>query len=102
MSSTSEVGFLKSLFDFQLRHYITLRVLRVLYVIMTVLILLGSLIFILVTLINSGPRALGVVIVVPLGALLFLILLRLSIESLANLQRIGDNTQKMVEQNSSN
>jgi hypothetical protein len=33
--------------------------------------------------------------------LLYLIFTRLYIELLANLQRIGDNTQKMVEQNSS-
>ena len=41
------------------------------------------------------------VILTPLGVLLYLIFLRLYIELLANLQRIGDNTQKMVEQNSS-
>ena len=107
MSSTSEVGFLKSLFDFQLRHYITLRVLRVLYVITTVIILLFSVVFMIVTVFQYGEFYMGyrefiLVLLTPLGTLLYLILLRLWIETLANLQRIGDNTQKMVEQNSSN
>lgn len=101
MQSSSEVGFLKSLFDFQLRHYITLRVLRVLYAISTVIILFVSVVFMLSMLFGGGARGLLFVILTPLVTFFYLILLRLWIETLANLQRVGDNTQKMVEQSSS-
>jgi uncharacterized membrane protein len=106
MSSTSEVGFLKSLFDFQLRHYITLRVLRVLYAIFTIVILIVGVVFFLFAMFSLFPEdpAVGflAIIVTPLVVVLYLIIIRLYVESLANLQRVGDKTQKMVEQNSSN
>jgi TRAP-type C4-dicarboxylate transport system permease small subunit len=102
MQSNSEVSFLKSLFDFQLRHFITLSVLRFLYAILTFLILLGGLIIIIGAMVSGDPMALLYVVLVPLGVLLYLIFIRLYVELLANLQRIGDNTQKMLDQSSSN
>ena len=102
MQSNSEVSFLKSLFDFQLRHFITLSVLRFLYAILTFLVLLGGLIIIIGAMVSGDPMALLYVVLVPLGVLLYLIFIRLYIELLANLQRIGDNTQKMLDQSSSN
>jgi ABC-type bacteriocin/lantibiotic exporter with double-glycine peptidase domain len=103
MQSNSEVSFLKSLFDFQLRHFITLSVLRFLYAILTFLVLLGGLIIIIGAMVSGDPRmALLYVVLVPLGVLLYLIFIRLYVELLANLQRIGDNTQKMLDQSSSN
>ena len=102
MQSNSEASFLKSLFDFQLRHFITLSVLRFLYAILTFLVLLGGLIIIIGAMVSGDPMALLYVVLVPLGVLLYLIFIRLYVELLANLQRIGDNTQKMLEQSSSN
>jgi|LauGreDrversion4_1035100.scaffolds.fasta_scaffold875541_1 hypothetical protein len=102
MQSNSEVSFLKSLFDFQLRHFITLSVLRFLYAILTFLVLLGGLIIIIGAMVSGDPMALLYVVLVPLGVLLYLIFIRLYVELLANLQRIGDNTQKMLDQSSSN
>ena len=45
---------------------------------------------------NGGIRIL-VAIGAPIGTLFYLILVRLWMEFLGNLYRIGDNTQKMVE-----
>ena len=101
MQGTSEVSFLKSLFDFQLRHFITLSVLRFLYALLTILIVLFGVAVMLVGLFSGEGRGLVYVIFMPPVVLLYLIFTRLYIELLANLQRIGDNTQKMVEQNSS-
>ena len=105
MSSTSEVGFLKALFDFQLRHFITLRVLRVLYAITAVIILITGVVIILYTLTTQFSYepmvAILTILATILGVLLYLILVRLWIETLANLQRIGDNTQKMADQSHS-
>jgi hypothetical protein len=97
MSGTTEVSFIKALFDFQLRHFITLRVLRVLYTISALLVVIGGAIIMLASLINGGSQALLTIIFTPLGVLIYLILIRLWIETLANLQRIGDNTQKTAE-----
>jgi hypothetical protein len=106
MASTSQAGFIQSLFDFQLRHYITLRVLRVLYAISTVITVIVGVVFFLTIIFTIMPDdpAIGflLLIITPLAMLLYLIIIRLYVESLANLQRVGDNTQRMVEQNSSN
>jgi hypothetical protein len=102
MQSNSEVSFLKSLFDFQLRHFITLSVLRFLYALLTILTVLGGAIFMLLGMFSGTRVALLYLIFTPLVVLLNLIFTRLYIELLANLQRIGDNTQKMLDQSSSN
>lgn len=101
MQSNSEVSFFKSLFDFQLRNFITLSVLRFLYALLTILTVLGGAIIMLTGLFSGEGMGLLYVILTPPVVLLYLIFTRLYIELLANLQRIGDNTQKMVEQNSS-
>ena len=102
MQSNSEVSFLKSLFDFQLRHLITLSVLRFLYALLTILTVLGGAIFMLIGMFSGTSVAPLYLIFTPLVVLLNLIFTRLYIELLANLQRIGDNTQKMLDQSSSN
>jgi len=103
MSQSDEVGFFKSLFDFKFKSFITMRVIRVIYAILVVLtILFGVLLFISVVFLNdmyygygNGMRLL-LAMVVPLGTILYLIILRLWAEFMANIYRIGDNTQKMV------
>jgi hypothetical protein len=104
MSQSNEVGFFKSLFDFKFTSFITMRVIRVIYAVLVVLtIVFGVLLFISVVFLNdmyygygSGVRIL-LAMVVPLGTILYLIILRLWAEFMANIYRIGDNTQKMVD-----
>ena len=100
MENSNEIGFVRSLFDFQLKHFITMRVLRVLYAITTILIVAAGAVILLAGLFGSyggGATRLLVLIFVPLGTLLYLIISRLWVEFLANLYRIGDNTQAMVD-----
>ncbi len=100
MKNQSELGFINSLFDFKLTSFITMRVIRVLYAILTVVVLIVGALALIAGLIGGyggGATRLLVLIVVPLGTLLYLILVRLWVEFLANLYRIGDNTQKMVD-----
>ena len=66
-------------------------------------VVFGVLLFISVVFLNdmyygygSGVRVL-LAMVVPLGTILYLIILRLWAEFMANIYRIGDNTQKMVD-----
>jgi hypothetical protein len=100
MQTQNEMGFIKSLFDFNLTSFITLRVIRVIYAILTVIVVIaGSLATLggVVMIFTEGASGLLYVILAPLGTLLYLILVRLWVEFLANLYRIGDNTQKMVK-----
>lgn len=99
MQTQGEMGFFKSLFDFNLTSFITLRVIRVIYAILTVIVVIaGSFATLagILMIIREGAFGLLFVILAPLGTLLYLILVRLWVEFLANLYRIGDNTQKMV------
>ena len=104
MSQMNETSFFKSLFDFKFTSFITMRVIRVIYAILVVLtIVFGVLTFISVVFLNdelfgygNGTRIL-LAMLVPLGTILYLIVLRLWAEFMANIYRIGDNTQKMVD-----
>jgi len=99
MQSQNELGFIKSLFDFNLTNFITMRVIRFLYALLTIITLIvGALATIggFISIFTWGPERILIVLLAPLGTLLYLILLRLWVEFLANLYRIGDNTQKMV------
>jgi len=76
-----------------------MRVIRVIYAILTVIVVIaGSFATLagILMIIREGAFGLLYVILAPLGTLLYLILVRLWVEFLANLYRIGDNTQKMV------
>jgi hypothetical protein len=100
MQTQNEMGFIKSLFDFNLTSFITMRVIRVIYAILTVIVVIvGSFATLagILMIIREGAIGILYVILAPLGTLLYLILVRLWVEFLANLYRIGDNTQKMVK-----
>jgi membrane protein implicated in regulation of membrane protease activity len=99
MQEQTELGFIKSLFDFKMTNFITMRVIRVLYAISAVIIVIFGVIAMIAGLLGTyggGGMKLLVVVLAPLGTLFYLIIVRLWVEFLANLYRIGDNTQKMV------
>jgi hypothetical protein len=99
MQTQNELGFIKSLFDFKLTNFITMRVIRFLYTLLTIVTLIAGTFATIGGAISIRDDALSgilIVLLAPLGTLLYLILVRLWVEFLANLYRIGDNTQKMV------
>ena len=99
MQTNVEVSFLRSLIDFKMTSFITMRVIRVIYAILTIVtIIVGSIATLagLLSIFSDGLRGFLIVLLAPLATLLYLILIRLWVEFLANLYRIGDNTQKMV------
>jgi uncharacterized membrane protein YdbT with pleckstrin-like domain len=100
MQSNHEYGFFRALFDFKLKHFITMPVLRILNIVSVVWhILIGSIVLIggFFGAYGSDVNKLFFIIGAPIGTILLLIISRLWIEFLANLYRIGDNTQLMVE-----
>ena len=95
-----EYGFFKSLFDFNLKHFITLRVIRVLYGVSVAAIFLLGVLLITVSFAGSGYGSsykFLTLILTPIGVLFYIILARLWVEFLANLYRIGDNVQKIAD-----
>ena len=102
MSHSNEVGFFKSLIDFKFTSFITMRVIRVMYAILAILTILGGVMFFVYGVFFDGfgygsSYKLLAAIGVPLVTVLYLIILRLWTEFMANIYRIGDNTQKMVD-----
>jgi Domain of unknown function (DUF4282) len=89
-------GFFASLFDFGFTSFITLKILRVLYGVLVVLILLtgvGS----FVGLISQGGAFVAIaIIIVPIVTLIYLVLMRVSMEMIALFFRIGENTSVMA------
>ena len=99
MNIQNEMGFFRSLFDFKLTSFITMHVIRALYAILATIIWIGGALITIggfIMIFTDGPRGILIVLLAPLGTLLYLILVRLWVEFMANLYRIGDNTQKMV------
>ena len=96
--NTAQKSFLASLFDFGFTSFVTLRFLKVIYAIITVLILLGGL-ALLIAGFSTGTAAgiIGTIILVPLFTLVYLILARIAFEVIAMFFRIGDNTFLAVQ-----
>lgn len=91
-------GLFAGLFDFSFTTFITLKFLRVIYILLMVLIVLGGLGFLLAGLSEGGGTAVATVIFVPLGVLLYLVFARISMELIALFFRIGENTSIMAAQ----
>ena len=93
---TGDAGF-NALFDFGFKKFITLSVIKILYILgmgVIALVWLGALI---VGFTQGIGVALGVLIVGPLIACLYLIFFRIWLELVVVIFRIGENTSKLVE-----
>ena len=90
-SAQGQRGLLSSLFDFGFTTFITLTFLRVIYaVVMVVIGLMGLVLFI--TLASYGGLAvLGALVVVPIVTLLYLVLARVGMETVALFFRMGED-----------
>ncbi len=91
-------SFFSMLFDISFSEFITLKVIRVIYIIGLVLVGLFAIFGIISSIIGASrsPVSLLGIIVVPLIALVYIILLRLGLELTAVIFRIGQNTTIMA------
>jgi len=102
MSDLQQVGFLKSLFDFRLKHFITLRVLSILYAVATFSILFFFGVLIYQAMFGSmryGTNGINLLFALLLlfAAFVSVVLLRVYVEFVANLYRIGENTKILAD-----
>ncbi len=74
-------GFFAALFDFNFQHFVTPKIIKVVYIVITVLIALGAIGFLIAALASGeGGAIFAALIFVPLGALIYLALARMSLE----------------------
>ncbi len=90
-------GLVAGLFDLDFKHFITLKFLKVIYVVVMVVIGLGAVLF-FVSLASrgAGSAILGLVLA-PIGALLYLVFARVYLELIALLFRIAENTTRIAD-----
>ena len=84
-------------FDFQIRTYITPRLLHTTYVIAVVLILIQGSVWFLAMAAREGIYVLVAVTVVPLTTIVFLLLARILVEAITVLYRIGEDTARIAD-----
>ncbi len=94
--STQTKGFFAALFDFDFTSFITLRFLKVIYAILVGLVVLFGVVFLVVGFARGGVAAVAAVLLAPLGTLLYLVLIRISLEVVALFFRIGEHTSVMA------
>ena len=89
-------GFFGALFDFGFTSFITLRFLSFIYGALVVVILLGGGVLFVVSIARGGTYGLVAMFIVPLVTLFALVLVRISLESVALFLRIGENAAVMA------
>ncbi len=93
----SDTGVFGGLLDFSFSTFITIRIVKVLYILMLALIALGWL-FMVIGAFSRGPVAgLGALILGTLGAIIYVIFARISLEMIVVIFRIGENTSIIAQ-----
>lgn len=93
--STSE-SFFQALFDWDFNTFITRRAIKVVYIIWVALVAIGALFLLIAAISRGGVGGLiGGIIFIPLGALLYIILFRISLEIIAVIFKIGEDASSV-------
>lgn len=92
-------GLMGSLFDFSFRHFATPHIVRIVYILATVMLGVGALFTIIsgFAMIGSRQAAAGIVLILltPLGFLLYLALLRMTMEMYVAVTRAADELSRI-------
>lgn len=86
-----------ALFDLSFKQFITLSVIKVLYVLGMVAIAIGWLIIVIGGFQQGAVNGIGMILLATLGAVIYLIFYRVWLELIVVLFRIGENTSKLVQ-----
>jgi predicted benzoate:H+ symporter BenE len=94
-----ETSFLGALFDFSFRSFVTLRIVRFLYAVAVVFLVVGVVVAVVGGM-AAGRNALEVVgflLFAPIGAFLYLLIIRVSLELMVVIFRIGETQGQILE-----
>jgi hypothetical protein len=89
--------FFARLFDFSFSEFIAIRIVGIIYAVIVVLLTLGGLFGIIGAFSNGFGSGLIALIVAPLVVLLYIILVRVGLESLVASIRTSENTRIIAE-----
>ena len=90
-------GFFGDLFDFEFKDFITVRIIKVIYILGMILIAIGALIALIAGFSRGGGASIiFTFVLVPFGALLTIIFFRVYLELVVVIFRIGENSTEIA------
>ncbi len=92
----SAKGFLGSLFDFSFSSLITTKIIKVVYVLVTVFVSLFAIVALIGGITRGVAGAIFSIIIVPIGWLLYMVVARMSLELIIVIFRIGEDVRRYV------
>lgn len=96
-ASAQGKNFFAALFDFSFSTFVTPKIIKIVYVILTVIIGLGLLFFLLSSLISGEPLAIvGALIIGPIVALFYLAIMRMSLEMYYAVIRLSEDVHQRL------
>ena len=96
-TTQSSKGFFGSLLDFSFSALITTKIIKAVYIILTVVISLGALGFLILELKLGGSHIVVGIIGAPIGWLLYMIFARVWCEFMIIIFRIGEDVRRIVD-----
>lgn len=98
VSAEQAKGFFGALFDFSFSSYITLKFIKLIYVVATIMIGLVAVMFLIGALVSGNAGTIiGGIILIPLFGLVYLIWTRIMLEIIAIIFAIGGDTASIRE-----
>ncbi len=95
-NNIEDTGLVAGLLDFGFSRFITLSVVKVLYLLGLALIALTWLIMVISAFTNSAGMGLATLVIGSVAAVIYAVLWRVGLELIVVIFRIGENTSKMV------
>lgn len=92
-------GFLGALFDLSFSEFVTVKLIKFIYVLLLVLIAIGYVVGVIAGFADSAGQGLLMLIVGAVGAFIAVIFARVYMEILIVLFRIAENSTELVRQN---
>jgi hypothetical protein len=90
-------GFFQSLLDVSFTHFVTTKIIKVLYVLAMVVILLAGLMYLIAGLTTGGVIALVSIVLVPIVTLISVVYARVILEFVVVVFRISEHTAVMAQ-----
>jgi len=92
-------GLFGALFDMSFKRFITLDILKILYLLLIIIIGIAVLALMVAGFSNGFGFGILTLIVAPIVGFIYIVLIRIWLELIAVIFRIADNTSTLVEQN---
>ncbi|MPZ52485.1 MAG: DUF4282 domain-containing protein [Acidimicrobiia bacterium] len=94
-AADDSTSFISALFDFSFTHFITPKIVRILYILLTIAVGLGYITFVVSAFnASAGFGALALLIIGPIGALIYLAFIRVTLEFYLAVVRMSEDIHK--------